>query len=126
MELGLFRSDGALLSGGTNRRALLLRGDRLFEQRHAIGRLIAQAVRSEPDTLWQFVLCPQTEEPLDLLDYLAERIKGLPPHLLDRYAGAWLSGRRVARRLLVQLEPGRRYSRSWVDAAEDLLRQSFY
>lgn len=121
-----FRAGASLLSGGANRRALLLRGERLFERRHALARLIRSAARLEPDTLWQFVLCPRGEEPLDLLEYLAACIRGLPPHLLDRYAGPWLSGRRVARRLLVQFETGRRYSRSWADAAEELLRQCFY
>ena len=121
-----FRLDNVQLSGGANRRTVFLRGDHLFEQRHALGRLIVHAVRREPDTLWQFALCPQGEEPLDLLECLAACIKRLPPHLLDRYAGPWLSGRRVSRRLLVHLARGRRYSRSWVDAAEELLRQFFY
>jgi radical SAM superfamily enzyme YgiQ (UPF0313 family) len=121
-----FRPGDRALSGGANCRAVLLRGDHLFEQRLALGRLIAQAVRREPDTLWQFVLCPRAEEPLDLLEYLAERVKRLPPHLLDRYAGPALSGRLVSRRILVQLSAGHRYSRSWVDAAEELLRRLYY
>ncbi len=112
--------------GRTNRRAWLLRGTDLFAHRDALARLIRRAARAEPDVLWQFVLCPSAEEPLDLLDALAAELRAAPPHLLDRYAVALAAGRLMARRLYVQLPPGRRLDPAWAAAAEAFLRERFY
>jgi hypothetical protein len=114
------------VAGVQNRRALLFRGADLFGAREAIRAAIRGAIRQEPDILWQFVLAPRAEEPLDLLDALAAEIQAQPRHLLDRYGGLPLSGRLAARRLLVLLQRGRSYARAWVAAAERLLRSYFY
>jgi uncharacterized protein YdeI (YjbR/CyaY-like superfamily) len=101
-----------------------LRGADLFAQRDEIAAFIDRAVRAEPDGLWQFVLEPRQEEPLDLLDALLAALRAAPAHLLDRYAAAALSGRLAARRLFIRLA-GRRFDPGWVKAAECALRAAW-
>ena len=115
-----------VLPEGVNRRALVLEGGGLYAHRGRIKQLLSRMVRTEPDVLWQFVLAPTHEEPLDLIDELTEVLRKAPAHILDRYASACLSGRLAARRLCICLQSGRRYDPAWVAAAEAVLRTSFY
>lgn len=114
------------ISGRQNRRAVLLRGRDLYGRRQAIRGAVRAAVQSDPDMLWQFVLAPETEEPLNLIDDVAGELRRQPRHLLDRYANAVLTGRRSARRVFVQLDPRRRFDPAWVAAADELLASLFY
>ena len=93
--------------------------------RHALADAVRACLATEPDTLWQFVLCPESEEPLDLLDEMADAIAASPPRLLDRFASASSFGLRASSRVLVRLQPGRRYDDSWCAAAEETLRRRF-
>ena len=86
---------------------------------------LARVVRAEPDSLWQFVIEPRQEEPLDLLDALLAALRAAPTHLLDRYAAAAFSGRLAARRIFIRLA-GRRFDPDWVEAAECTLRAACY
>jgi hypothetical protein len=115
-----------VLPEGGNRRVLVLSGNDLYACRGVIKRLLVRVVRTEPDALWQFVLAPAQEEPLDLIDELAGALRNMPAHILDRYASAGLTGRLAARRLCIRLRRGRRYDPAWVAAAEDALRAVFY
>ena len=112
--------------GQRNRRALVFEAEDLFGQRETISAAIRRALTEEPHALWQFILAPHTQEPLDLLDGLIKTIRGAPRLVSDRWAGALLSGRVASRRLFVRLPPGRRLAASWVRAAEDVLRTAFY
>jgi radical SAM superfamily enzyme YgiQ (UPF0313 family) len=117
---------GRVLPAGRFRRAVEIAGPRLFERRDGLARAIIRAVRAEPHGLWQFVLCPEYEEPLDLLDALAAVIRGLPPHVLDRLIATGSPPRLAARRLFVRLSPSRRWDPRWVRAAETLLGENFH
>ena len=88
--------------------------------------VIQRAIREETAILWQFVLVPNTEEPLDLLDYLIAVTRRLPMLMLDRSAPILFSGQLASRRILVELPRDRRFSRAWVTAADTLLRQFFH
>lgn len=112
--------------GKSNRRALIIRGARLFERREGIARLIREALRQEPHILWQFVLEPEAEEPLDLLDQLAGIIHAHAPHVLDRFIAMHSPDKRTSRRLMIRLRADRRYDRGWQDAAEEVLRARFF
>ncbi|MBM4142098.1 MAG: radical SAM protein [Lentisphaerae bacterium] len=113
--------------GGTeNRRALLFRHDRLFAKRAAVCAAVRAAVRAEPDMLWQFVLRPAWEEPLDLLDAMIATIDGFPEHYADRLLVRPPGSRRVSRRVFVLLRRGRGYDPSWTAEAEALLGRAFY
>ncbi|MEI6809798.1 MAG: hypothetical protein WCN95_13850, partial [bacterium] len=90
----------------------------------AICRFIGRAIRSEPFALWQFVLSPSAEEPLDLLEAMIAEIDKVPPGYLDRSMVA--TGSRASRRILILLRPGVRYDREWIDAVEGLLGQEFH
>ncbi|WP_168442275.1 B12-binding domain-containing radical SAM protein [Pontiella desulfatans] len=114
---------GNPVPGKTNRRALLICGADLFSHRAAIAGLINRAITAEPDGLWQFVLVPEFEEPLNLIEELAAAIRNHPPHLLDRFASADAFGLTVSRRLYVRAN--RSFSSGWKSAAEELLRESF-
>jgi hypothetical protein len=111
------------LSGKSNRRALIIHGANLFEHRVAMTELIENAISNEPDGLWQFVLVPEHEEPLDLIEDLAECIRRQPPHLLDRFASAAAFDLTVSRRLYIRTN--QTFSDEWTTAAEELLRESF-
>ncbi|MBM4163842.1 MAG: radical SAM protein [Lentisphaerae bacterium] len=105
----------------SSRQALILRGGTLFEQRERLARIIRDAVRAEPHILWQFVLEPRQEEPLDLLDRLVAELRSIPSHWLDRLVAP--PGRRIlaARRLFVRPARGARLSMEWLTACDDLL-----
>ncbi len=109
--------------GRSNRQALSIAGTDLFAHRHEIGNFIEQTITRDPFALWQFILEPSQEEPLDLLDHLIEVIRHQPPHLLDRFASASAFGLTASRRLFVRTTPT--FSSSWRTAAEELLRRAF-
>ena len=88
--------------------------------------MIREAVRNEPNILWQFVLAPSNEEPLDLIDLLAEELRHAPGHLNDRWIRFETGGRMATRRLFILLDKGRRYDADWIRASEMLLRSFFY
>jgi hypothetical protein len=110
---------------GQNRRAVMIRGGDLNARRKEICRTIERAISDEPDALWQFVLCPEREEPLELLEAMIATIKRLPLHLLDRFASAELFGQITSRRLFVRLQKGRKYDAVWRGQVEELLGQHF-
>jgi molybdenum cofactor biosynthesis enzyme MoaA len=120
------RISQARLKARTDRCAVIVEGNDLFGARSQICAAVRRAVEEEPHILWQFVLAPEYEEPLDLLDELAREIHALPDHVLDRFIQLHSPGLRASRRLFVWLRPGRRYARDWQRAAEDLLRGYFY
>lgn len=110
----------------THRCALIIRGRDFFQRRADVKQVINRAVEAEPYALWQFVLGLEEEEPLDLLDDLARAVHKMPEHVLDRFIQLHSPDLRAARRVLVWLLPGRRFSRDWQEAAEELLRAYFY
>ena len=89
-------------------------------------RIMEDSVRAEPHILWQFVLHPGEETPLDLLERMISRLKGLPLLWIDRLASVSAGGRIASRRIFVLLQPNIRYSRSWVKASETLLGDHFF
>ncbi|MGQ9662621.1 MAG: B12-binding domain-containing radical SAM protein [Kiritimatiellia bacterium] len=113
------------LPGKEIRRALFFRHCDLFGQRFKIARLVARAIRSEPFMLWQFVLCPLHEEPLDVLDILIAEIRRARLHPLDRFGLDGPEQRLVARRIMMLLAPQRSYDHFWVAEAENTLRTAF-
>ena len=76
--------------------------------------------------LWQFVLQPDEEEPLDLLDDMIAELKKWPNHWTDRFASVAGWDRIASRRVFVLLKPSGPYSQSWAAAAEALLEDHFY
>ena len=128
---GLFKSKHRItteqlaepIPGKTNRRAIIISGTDLFASRHEIGAFIERAIQHDPFALWQFVLEPEHEEPLDLLDHLTGVIQRQPPHLLDRFASASAFGLIVSRRLFVRTTSS--FSRDWCADTESLLRSAF-
>lgn len=114
------------LPGFRNRRAVLLQGQDLFAECSAVQCLLRNAVRKEPHALWQFVLAPETEEPLDLLEAMVQTLDRMPSHLLDRLMIGAQGRCRAARRVMIQLHPRRRYDPSWIAAAEEFLSRSFH
>jgi hypothetical protein len=117
---GLFKE-----RAGLNRRALMFRGGDLNVRRKEICQTIDRLIAGEPDMLWQFVLCPEREEPIELLEAMIETIKKKPPHLLDRYASAELFGQIASRRIFVRLQKGREYDAAWREQVEELLGRHF-
>ncbi len=109
-----------------NRQAVILAGNDLFAQREALAAFIRRCVRAEPHILWQFVLEPREEEPLDLFDRLIAAFGKLPGHWLDRLISAPGQRRFSARRLFVKLPRGKRFDVSWTDDVEDLLAAHFH
>jgi len=107
-----------------NRRAVAVSGVHLFRSVSAIADLITRAVREDTDSLWQFILEPGTEEPLDLLEALVAVLRRLPASVNDRFTAAHLH-RMASRRLFIRLRRGARYDRSWRDACEDYLSSVF-
>lgn len=106
---------------GRNRRAVMFRGKNLDARRGEICREMARMMTDEPDALWQFVLCPEKEEPLRLLNAMIRTIQKRPRHLLDRYAAAELFDQTAARRIFVRLEKDRKYDAVWRGQVESLL-----
>jgi hypothetical protein len=111
---------------GGNRRALVIAGKDLFSQREAMATLIGRTIRHEPHILWQFVLEPETEEPLDLLDHLIRALRRHPTHWLDRLVSLPGERRLAARRLMIRLPRHALFATPWRDAAESLLREFFH
>ncbi len=125
----LFRSGAivnVLASPPSNRRTVLFAGDALYARHRAIEAWIRQTVRREPDVLWQFVLAPVREEPLDLLDSLVANMKRLPSHWLDRLVSPPGRPRLAARRLFVHLPRAPRFDPAWCVEAEALLAAAFH
>ncbi|MCX6998380.1 MAG: B12-binding domain-containing radical SAM protein [Kiritimatiellaeota bacterium] len=114
------------LAGAANRRAVIFRGANLYAHRQALADALHQAVRREPDILWQFVLAPEREEPLDLLDELIATIRRLPSHWLDRLVSPAGTRRYAARRLFIRLPRGHPWNPGWRDTAEALLAEVFH
>jgi radical SAM superfamily enzyme YgiQ (UPF0313 family) len=112
--------------GWKNRQAVLFSGDNLFARRDALAACIRRCVQAEPHVLWQFVLEPQEEEPLDLFDALIAALKNLPGHWLDRLVSPPGKRQLCARRLFVKLPRGRRFDPGWIDDVEDLLAAHFH
>lgn len=113
------------LPGRQNRTALLFSGSDLYANRKRIQNWISRAIEEEPRTLWQFVLAPENEEPLDLLDDLVLAIRNARPHWLDRL-NPDPECRLVARRIFVQIPRSGLCRESWTAAAEGLLSAAFY
>ncbi|MCX7590820.1 MAG: radical SAM protein [Kiritimatiellae bacterium] len=113
------------LPGRSIRRAVLLRSRDFFAERFRIAETVVRAIRYEPFVLWQFVLCVEREEPLDVLDLLIEKVRAAPLHPLDRFVWAEQTGRLAARRIMILLNRRKRYDPHWMRAAETLLRQTF-
>lgn len=114
------------IQGDKNRRAVLLRDDDLFVKRDAVAAVIRTALRTEPDITWQFVLCPSHEEPLDLVDMMADVIDEFPEHFLDRLHVRKDRKHRVARRVFIKLRRRYGYDPEWVSEIESLLSDLFY
>jgi radical SAM superfamily enzyme YgiQ (UPF0313 family) len=114
------------IPGSSLRRALVLKDDDLFANRAWVGRVITAAILAEPDMLWQFVLCPAREEPLDLIELAAAAINRAPDHFVDRLKIRKPGEHRVSRRVFVLLRDGCRYDRRWQAEAESLLGRLFY
>ncbi|MBW1721487.1 MAG: radical SAM protein [Deltaproteobacteria bacterium] len=120
-------SDGAReIPGCTSRRALLFQGTNLYSMREWIRKVISRAIQSEPHMLWQFILRPETEEPLDLIEEMIAEIRKYPVLWLDRFACVKGWDRIASRRIFILLKRGGRYSPAWKDAAETLLEDNFY
>ena len=108
--------------GRSPKRAMIFRGADLFARRAALRDAIRRAVTAEPRILWQFVLVPEHEEPLDLLDELTAELERFPTLVNDELIELHSPGRRVSRRIMIQLRRDRRYDREWQAAAEELLK----
>lgn len=120
------RRGGGVIPGREVRRAVIMPGADLFSRRDAVVRIIREAIGGEPHALWQFVLAPEGEEPLDILDAMAGEIGRFGEHFLDRMVFQPGSKRHVARRVFILLGRGRRYDGAWVRAAEDNLGRLFW
>jgi len=114
------------IRGKSSRRVLLFSGVNLFAHRRNITAAIRRAILAEPHMLWQFVLNPEEEEPLDLLDEMIAEISRHPSHWIDRFAYAAGWNRIASRRILVLLKRSCTYPPSWIEAAETLLEDHFY
>lgn len=114
------------IPGVTSRRALIFKAPSLFAHRKRLTAMVRKAISSEPNMLWQFVLQPEHEEPLDLFDEMIAEIRNRPPLWTDRFASVAGWDRIASRRVFVLLKPSGRYSRSWIEATEALLEDHFY
>jgi radical SAM superfamily enzyme YgiQ (UPF0313 family) len=120
-------SDGnSAIMGKTSKRVLIFQGQDLYLKRNMILDVIRRAISAEPDMLWQFVVRPEEEEPLDLFKDMISEIRRQPLHWLDCFAHAACWGRLAARRIFVHLKKNRSYSHDWIQAAEALLDDNFY
>ncbi|MBN1625729.1 MAG: radical SAM protein, partial [Deltaproteobacteria bacterium] len=118
--------DDSRVQGRTSKRALIFRGHDLYLKRNGISNAIRRAIAGEPHALWQFVIRPEDEEPLDLLEEMIREIRKFPLHWLDRFAHASCWVRIASRRVFVHLKNNRTYSREWIQACEELLEDHFY
>jgi radical SAM superfamily enzyme YgiQ (UPF0313 family) len=114
------------IPGVTSRRALIFKAPSLFAHRKRLTAMVRKAISSEPNMLWQFVLQPEHEEPLDLFDEMIAEIRNRPPLWTDRFASVAGWDRIASRRVFVLLKPSGRYSPSWIEATEALLEDHFY
>jgi hypothetical protein len=114
------------IPGATSRRALIFKAPSLFAYRKDLTAMVRRAISSEPNMLWQFVLQPEHEEPLDLLDDMIAEIRTWPRLWMDRFASVAGWDRIASRRVFVRLKPSGRYSPSWLAASEALLEDHFY
>ncbi len=114
------------IPGITSRRALIFKARSVFPHRRSLTALLRKAISSEPNMLWQFVLQPDEEEPLDLVDDMIAEIRKWPNHWVDRFASVAGWDRIASRRVFVLLKPSGPYSQSWATAAEALLEDHFY
>jgi hypothetical protein len=127
ITLDLTKEQGSdRIPGLTSRRALVFRAPSLYARRKALTGIVRKAITSEPNMLWQFVLQPEREEPLDLLDAVIAEIGAWPRLWTDRFASVAGWDRVGSRRIFVLLKPDGRYSKSWAAAAETLLEDHFY
>lgn len=114
------------IPGVTSRRALIFEAPSLFAHRKKLTAVVRKAIASEPNMLWQFVLHPEHEEPLDLLDDMIRETREWPPLWMDRFASVAGWDRIASRRIFVLLKRSGPYSKSWAKAAEALLEDHFY
>ncbi|MEW6667948.1 MAG: B12-binding domain-containing radical SAM protein [Thermodesulfobacteriota bacterium] len=114
------------IPGRSSRKALIFSGHDLFGSRAQILTAMTRALRAEPHILWQFVLHPREETPLDLMEEMISRVRDFPPLWLDRFASVSGWSRIASRRVFVLLQRGARCSRSWVEAVEALLGDHFF
>jgi len=126
IALDLTKEQGRTIPGVTSRRALIFKASSLFAHRKKLTAVVRKAISSEPNILWQFVLRPEQEEPLDLLDDMISEIRKGPPLWMDRFASVAGWNRVASRRIFVRLKPSGPYSKSWTKAAEALLEEHFY
>ena len=126
LRIALPTPDARPTTPDSNRQALLISGSDLFSQREALAALIRRCILAEPHVLWQFVLEPTEEEPLDLFDFLIAAFGKLPGHWLDRLVSPPGQKRLCARRLFVKLPRGKRFDPAWIDEVEDLLASGFH
>jgi hypothetical protein len=117
---------GAAVPGREVRRAVVMAGDDLFAGRDTVLGVMRRAMADEPHALWQFVVSPRCEEPLDLIEAMTEEIGRFEDHFLDRMVFQPDGRRHVARRVFVLLRRGRRYDARWVRAADDYLRDHYW
>ena len=121
-----FADGEAFFPSTSNRQALLISGSDLFSQREALASIIRKHVLAEPHILWQFVLEPTEEEPLDLFDFLIAAFGKLPGHWLDRLVSPPGQKRLCARRLFVKLPRGHSFDPAWINEVEELLSARFH
>jgi radical SAM superfamily enzyme YgiQ (UPF0313 family) len=114
------------IPGVSSRRALVFTAPSLFAHRKRLTAMVRKAISLEPNMLWQFVLHPEREEPLDLFDDMIAEIRKRPPLWTDRFACVAGWDRVASRRIFVLLKPSARYSESWLTAAAALLEDHFY
>lgn len=114
------------IGGSSSRRAVLFRGDDLFAARKLIPKIMTEAIRTEPHILWQFVLNPSEEIPLDLLEEMTACIRDFPTQWVDRFASVAAWDRIASRRIFILLRRGCRYAASWKEAAHSFLSDHFY
>lgn len=115
-----------ILKGSFAHRAVIFYSNEMFQKRKVIGEIIEKVVLAEPHIFWEFILYFEEEEPLDLLDYLIEKIKTLPSHISDRWLEFETNGKIVSRRVFVLLRRYKHYRLDWVNALEELLSSHFY
>ena len=120
------RVRGFAAGGSANRRAVIFSGAGLFARREAITGWMSEAVRREPDILWQFVFAPREQEPLDLLYAAIAAVRRMPGHWLDRMVSPAGMRRYAARRVLVRLPRGRKFDAGWRAAVDGLLASVFH